>query len=426
MFTSAGNGLYVNSAPSSQDKLKNAAKRTPSSYQSNNQNSTTPSSPKSKQSVAQSPSKSKVSPSNPASYALPPEIWQKWIDPRYDHLKQAVLSFGGNTMTEAIIAYFTEVSLIYQQQDIQEMIKGTFYLTTNRIVFLPKNQIPHPNLVHATFTNLRCLTGVKNELLISISDNSSATANFKFPAVRTLYKCFYLLRQLADAMRDNEQEYQKQIYQIATTPPKETPFVSIEYDLNEVQNQNTLSIQAPDQEEIATEEIPDEPRANPIIENLTSLKEFMEAVNRIHFDIHIKLRILFFLSLFAFLVKFIPFLPLICLMTVIAQLYFAFLSSKKDRPDDDQIVENPVKQWEGHQLEGYVKTRQFFKDWFMFDNPRKSMSLMQYCFLIFITWLILPTWLYYLFSFCGFVYLIYRSVRREVIERLVSGYWFSS
>lgn len=359
-------------------------------------------------------------------YVLPKEIWAKWEIGEYENLRQAVLIFGGNTRNEAVISVFPEVSLYYQDGEASNMIKGNLYLTTKRTVFLPKNLIPHPQLVHLTFDSLRCLAGVRDDLSISISDNAGASSVFKFPTTKALYQCFNLLRRLSDATRLKDNAYKKEIFSIATTEPQETPFASIEFDFSEVRSEEAPQIIQPKNEQKKNEDDGDDPRADSIIEELTPIKEIIEKVNNIHFDIHFKLWSLFVLSLLTFALKFIPFLPLSALICVLIQLYYGWLSIKKDRVDDISVLENPLKKWKGHKIEGYLKTVQFIHDWVMWDNPRKTMSLLQCSIITFVSWIILPAKIYYLALCFGLVVYVCKYATKDIMRHIVTGFWFSS
>lgn len=367
-------------------------------------------------------SKSKMS---KQSYDLPESVWQKWTGPEYDGLRQAVLVFGGQIRKEAVITSFADVSISFQEGETTNTVKGVLYLTTKRIVFLPKNTIPHPQLIHATFETLRCLSGIRNDLMISISDTSSAAANFKFPTVKALFQCFNSLRKLCEATRADEETYRKTTYQIATAEKlDETPFASIECDLSEFDSTTKLDINAP--KTITKEEEADDPRAQPVIELLSLVGLLAEKIHQTNFDIHIKLRILFIVSLIAFLLKFIPFFPLTALTIIGIQIISAWINLKKDRLDDDDMVDADA-QWKGHPVEGYYKVMKFFDEWFMWADPRKSASLFQASFIVFVSWTILPTWLYAAVIFCAFsFFLIKPLLHRSVIGHIVTGFWFST
>ncbi|EAX88442.1 hypothetical protein TVAG_099340 [Trichomonas vaginalis G3] len=359
------------------------------------------------------------------AYDLPESVWQKWAGPEYDGIRQAVLVFGGHIRKEAVITSFAEVSFAFQEGETTNTVKGVLYLTTRRIVFLPKNTIPHPQLIQAQFSNLRCLSGNRNDLMISISDTSSAAANFKFPTVKALYQCFNSLRKLCEAIRADEEAYRKATYDLATAQNlDETPFASIECDLSEVDNSAKLEVNAP--QKIVKAEEADDPRAEPVIELLSPVQKIGEKFNQTNFDIHIKLRILFIVSLVSFLLKFIPFFPLTALVIIGIQIISAWINIKKDRTDDDDYVDADA-QWKGHPVEGTYKVLKFFNEWFMWQDPRKSASLFQASFLVFVSWAILPTKIYVTVVFLAFsVFLVKPLLHRSVIGHIVTGFWFST
>ena len=87
--------------------------------------------------------------------ALPQDVWQRWSNPDFDALRQTVIVFGGNISKEAAIEAYPNVSLYYQENEGTSMIKGTLYLTSSRLAFLPNNTIPHPQLVQLRYDLLR-------------------------------------------------------------------------------------------------------------------------------------------------------------------------------------------------------------------------------------------------------------------------------
>ena len=360
--------------------------------------------------------------------ALPQEIWAKWEDPSYDHLRQAVLVFGGNTMKEAIVESFADVSLLFQEGEATSLIGGFMYLTTRRIVFLPGNQIPHPHLIQATFESLKTISGIRNDLSVSLTDTNGAIANFKFPSTKTLYQFFNLLRSLAEAMRLSRKAYAKAIYKIVTEPEHDaSPFSLIEFDLGEVKEKNP-EIFAPK----AVKNSEDSPidAHDPLLNLITPIKHVIDYCNHLHFDIHIKLRILFFIALVTFILKFIPALPLSALIIICIQLYFAWLKIKNDGKNEAEEVSvssSWVNKIENNQVEGYTESRKFFKNWFMWRDSKKSTKLFSTCLFVFFGWMILPSKIYYSLCILAYgVFLIRPLIRSEVIPQIINGFWFST
>ena len=164
--------------------------------------------------------------------AIPNDVWRRWALPEFDPLRQAVLVFDGNLRKEAAMEMFTDVSLLYHEGEGITSVKGVFYITTKRMIFLPKDTVYDPMIVEATFNNLKSLTGVRSDLSISIIDRLNAVANFQFASTRSLYQCFNLLRALCEASRKPMEEFQKEIVKLASqTARDETPFSSIEVEL---------------------------------------------------------------------------------------------------------------------------------------------------------------------------------------------------
>lgn len=358
-------------------------------------------------------------------HELPANIWEKWTQQQYDPIRQAVLIFGGSLRKEALVCSFPDVQISFQEGETTNILKGVLYMTTKRIVYLPKNTIPHNQIIHCTFNTLRCLRGTRNDLSISISDNSSGYATFKFPTAKSLFQCFNTMRKIAEGTRIHEKEFIDLVYSIVTSPNlDETPFASIEFDLSETDQSSTPELTAP--KKIVHEEVPDDPQAEEIIELLAPIQKFAEFVNSKSFDMHLKLHILFYVSLITFALKIIPFFPLTALVIIGIQLFHGWFKLKQDR-DDDEDSDTEDNKWKGHQAEGYYIVSSFFEDWFAWRDPKKSLYLFQACLVVFIGWVLFPMWFYVLLMLitCA-VFVVKPLVQRDVIRRLIGGFWFSN
>ena len=363
-------------------------------------------------------------------FVIPPEIWQKWETPEYDTLRQAVIVFGGNTSKEAPVQKFDDVSLLYQEGEGTNLIKGVMYFTTRRIVFLPENQIPHPHLVQCTYQYLKLLSGVRADLSIYLTDRNGGTANFKFPTPSTLFQCFNLLRQLTDSTKLDQKSYRKTIYEIVTAKTRdETSFTSIELDLGELKVANAPEINAPKLLN-SEDDLDQAAQADPFVNFLQPIKHVLDYCNHLHFDIHIKLRILLFISAITFILKFIPLLPLTALLIICVQLYFVWIGIKNKNEEDEDVTEKTLSsKWESSQkqTESFTTLRKFGKEWFMWEDPKKSSILMKVCLCLFFGWTILPFRLYFaLCIVCYAIFLLRPILKSDILQNIVNGFWFST
>jgi len=96
--------------------------------------------------------------------------------------------------------------------------------------------------------------------------------------------------------------------------------------LAEMNENKTLEIAAPTSLSNNNNDNENDSTNDPLIELATAIKNILEYCNHLHFDIHIKLRILFFLAIISFILKFIPVVPLSALIVIIVQLYYASLA----------------------------------------------------------------------------------------------------
>lgn len=345
---------------------------------------------------------------------LPDEIWARWGKPEYDALRQVVLCFGGNVRTEAVIDSFSDVTLQIPDSDGTNLIKGVFYLTTKRMVFLPRNVI-HSNIVQSAFESLRCITGTRIDLTASVVDVNGSTAKFQFVTAQALYQCFNRFRSLAEASRYSEEKFRSIVYKLATSFRRdETPFNSIEVELQECE-------EAPEVPAAPIVEINEE-NTDPVTIILAPFKEFLDYFNTLHFDIHVKLRILFVMSLVSFCLQRIPFLPFVALLTIFYLLFNAWRSINKDLEDGEQ--QEPVIPTVAY---GFVSTEKFLQNYFGWKDPRKSMTILQSCTCIILAWLVLPSKLYPIGCLIAYVYYLLTPLKKsEFVKKIYSGPWFST
>ena len=363
-------------------------------------------------------------------FVIPQEIWQKWETPEYDVLRQTVIVFGGNTSKEAPVEKFADVSLLFQEGEGTNLIKGIMYLTTRRMVFLPENQIPHPHLVQCTYESLRSLSGIRNDLSIYLTDRNGGTANFKFQTANTLFQCFNLLRFLAESTKLESKNYKKAMFDAVTAKKRdETPFTSIEFDLGESKVTKAPEINAP-KLAASEEDLEQESQSDPLMNFLQPIKHVLDYCNHLHFDIHIKLRILLLISVITFILKFIPLLPLTALLVICVQLYFVYENIKNKNKEDEDVTEK-FSSWEikepVKQTESFGTLRKFIKDWLMWGNTEKSSLLLKVCLCLFFGWTVLPFRLYFTLCILCYGYFLIRPIlKSDILGNIVNGFWFST
>ena len=161
----------------------------------------------------------------------------------------------------------------------------------------------------------------------------------------------------------------------------------------------------------------DDAKFDILASSLAPLKFAFDYFNHLHFDIHIKLRILFFISGISFIMKFIPFLPLVCLVIVISILYHGWEYIKNDGyiPESRYTTHN----------QSVIQLQSFFNDWFAWQNPKKSKLLLFICGTIFILWNILPRQAYVVTCAIGYILLIVHPlIHSNILKKVVQGFWF--
>ena len=345
---------------------------------------------------------------------IPEAIWARWSRPEFEPFRQVVLSFGGNMRTEALIDSFPDVALLVPDGDNMAIFKGVFYLTTKRMAFLPRNMI-HPNMVQASFDSLRCITGTRNDLTALVVDVKGSMARFQFTSAHTLYQCFNLFRQLAEASRLPEDKFRNTIYAIATaTRRNDTPFNSIEVELQEC----TQTPEVPVMHDIeVVEEAPD-----PVTVFLAPVKSFFDYFNNLHFDIRVRLRILLTMSIISFFLQRMPFLPFVAILTILFLLYNAWGSINRDLEDEEnqEPIIPPV-------AAGFVVTEKFLMEYLGWRDPRKSMRVLQTSVAIVLAWLVLPSKLYPLVCLAAYIYYVIMPLKdSNFVTKIFSVPWLST
>jgi hypothetical protein len=342
---------------------------------------------------------------------IPPAVWERWRLSEYVPLRQAILVLGGSLRTEAALARFADVSLLYQEGDGIKSLSGVFYLTTKRFLFLPLDAFPHPKFVESTVDALGSLVGVRNDLTILITSKVGGFVNFQFPSTKSLFRCFRLLRAVSEAMRKDEPVFQKVISELTSqASDSETPFSSIEVELLDCPRcYDVLDSSAADPTRIA----PAIARSVPAIDILEPVRYVFDYCNHLRFDVHIKLRALFIISMVSFALKFIPFLPLFALSLSIGLLYSGWISLEGQQPQ--RASENPKMR----------KIDVYFGDWFQWRDPPKTLMLLKASTAVFVAWALLPMRIYVAVCIVAFALVIVRPVyRKDHWKALIDGFWF--
>jgi hypothetical protein len=236
-------------------------------------------------------------------------------------------------------------------------------------------------MVVAEYNSLSCISGSGAELTISVVDMNGSSAEFKFPVLSALFECFGVLRALAEASRDKSVDLGKCVVDLAN--PSDTGqfvFSAIEVELGD-HNQNT---------EVAPEIPVTEEAFDPLMKVLRPIKLFYDQINGMHFDIHVKLRILILISFVSTFLKWISFLPFCALAMMAFLLFTAWKSINKDpeEEEDASVCNVPTE------AKGFMKTQKIMRDWLFWDDPRKGMILMYSVGAVFVGWLILPARVY--------------------------------
>jgi hypothetical protein len=346
------------------------------------------------------------------------EVWERWRLQDYDALRQMVLVFGGNLQREAALEIFSDVSLLYQEGEGTNTLKGVFYVTTNRLAFIPNNTFPHPKMVWASFDSLRLLAGVRSDLTVSLTDRQDAAANFQFPSTASLFHCFNLIRGLAEAWRKDDATFRRLVAELSAAGRRdETPFASIEVELPECTATHSISDTTARGDRAAPvgPVAPVSESRDRIVDVLQPVRAALDYCNHLRFDVHIKMRILFFVSSIAFLMKYVPFLPLVALVVAMLVLYRAWICRDSHGPELDAPSAN-VK----------VRTIQtFLGDWFEWRNKAKSFMTLQVAGAVFIGWAILPPPVYGVACVGAYIAAVIVPIyRTKAWKKFLAGFWF--
>ena len=346
------------------------------------------------------------------SGGIPEDVWARWSRQEYEVARQAVLAFGGSVRTEALIDSFQDVSIVTDSNSANP-VKGVVYLTSKRIMLLPRNNLVHENVCQAEYDSLRTLSGSRSDLSISLIDANGAVATFHFPTQQVLFQCFNLLRKLAEASRLDETMFVEAMSAIVSAKTRdEKAFSSIEVELQECKQ--TV--------EITAESVVPEATVDPIVEELKPIRDFYDFVNSVHFHIHLKLRILFVLSFVSFALKFMPFLPFCALCTIGFLLFTAWRSINRDL-DAEEEDEHEVSP----EAEGFVRARKFVQEWFFWEKPRNGMMLIEGAGAVLVAWIILPEKAYRLSCVIAlFVVVLRPVVTGDALHRIIPSTWLSN
>ncbi|OHT10121.1 hypothetical protein TRFO_20776 [Tritrichomonas foetus] len=339
---------------------------------------------------------------------------EKWSSTEFEPLRQAILVFGGDPSQEIALASFPEISLMFlEEEEGETSVKGVFYFTSQRFVFLPRNSIPHPHLVQCSYESIRGLSGNRSSLTISIVDSEGASANFQFQIAQTLFQCFNLLRQLAEGVRLTDEDYFQIVLNLAKTKIfNESPFSSLEIELPDCKKTKELNyslhMSMIDQKE------------DPLANILAPMKNFFDYCNSLHFDIHLKLRFLFVISFVSFALKYMSFIPFLALSTALLIFIQAWIFINQSKIQKEAKMPIPP------QASGFVRSQRFVSDWLLWRNPRKSLYLMVTCLMVFVLWVILPIWVFATLFGVIYFYVFLRPLKLRKMINLLSGYWLST
>lgn len=345
---------------------------------------------------------------------IPDEVWERWKMPRYLSLRRAVLIYGGSIRKEVPIHSFPDVVTSCTIDDNQQVLKGVFYITTRRFVFIPKDKIPSLGVIQCGFDELRCISGNRSNISISVIDSEGSSANFQFPTAQSLFYCFNLLRKLSESMRMDDVRFKAAITQIIEAKTlDETPFTTLEIELSECTHLFDV------EDEFPLTEIIDETYATPIHLALDPIMGFLNYFNDISFDIHIKLRYLLVTGFVTFCLKYMSFLPFISLCVSFYLIATAWANINKEnlapKGNEDDIP---------FSVGGFIRIQRFLADWFCWSDPHKSLLMLKVHLVSLISYMILPDKYYYPLWVCLFLLFIYKLTKEKVFNHLFSGYWF--
>ena len=115
--------------------------------------------------------------------------------------------------------------------------------------------------------------------------------------------------------------------------------------------------------------------------------------------------------------KFIPFLPLTCLLVSAALIFngWDILLNGENSQEPKFASDN----------QSIIQIQNFFDDWFGWQNPKKSEFLLFICISIFVCWLVLPTQVFVVLTIiCYIIFVIIPLHNSNALTKIVTGFWF--
>jgi hypothetical protein len=305
-------------------------------------------------------------------------------------------------MREFPVARFDDVTLLVPDDPTAGSLKGSMYMTNLRFLFLPKNTIPHPKLVHCHFRAMRILSGRRSSFGISVVDEARSSVDFQFPSEQSLFQVFNLLRLLGESIRRVPSGKFK------FRGLDETPFSSLEVEFPEIELEERSYERAESRKM----------EQDPLSDVLRPMKDFFDYCNSLSFDIDLKLRFLFVLSLVSFFLQFIPFFFLLHLSLCAFLLRNVWKSVNKSEMSLEGNTEIPVT------AGGFVKAQRFVSDWLFWRNPHKTVQI------LIITLINLVVWMMASIKTCIFVsilvfwwFFLRKGGIYESLRNLICGFW---
>lgn len=346
------------------------------------------------------------------STIIPDTAWQCWDSVNYSLLREFILCFKGDLRKEIAINSFEDVCLLSQGDEGTVSTKGTFYLTSRRIVFLPHQSFPHEQMVQGFYYRFRSISGSVNGLVITITYDLGFV-NFRFKDEKSLFQCFNLIRILSEESRQEDNRFARIVANLVTDKKlEETPFTSIEIELNECDKLPEITYEA-DKEDVNQQ---DKKENNPTLDAISGIiKYLLDYINHSHFDIHVKLRILFFLSLISFCLNFIPLLPLTGLFITLMLFYNGWII----------IDKGPMKKNNLDKNEGFNKLCLFIEEWFQWRDTHKTYTVLMVSMFLFLFWVVLPLNIYILLCLIMFALFIAKPIAKiKILEKISNGFWY--
>lgn len=352
-----------------------------------------------------------------ASSRIPQTVWERWNSPLYTDLRRFIYIFGSSTSKEVPIRTFENVMFFVQEGEDTKLVEGTFYVTTKRFVFVPKDSAAIANFVTAEFQSISKLCGASYDLSMSVTNFEMGVANFQFGSRVILFVVFGLLKELAETVRLDKNSFVDSIVKILEREELEQkPFSCIDCEFEEVENDWVLQEENAQKHLIIWESGCDDDLDSHMIKSFGNLFVYM------HFDIHIKLRILFIISLITFCLKFIPFLPLVFLIMICTLLYNAWkklnAEGAKNQTKDESEENSSV-------LNGNDLLRTFVNNWFLWNDFQKSSKLLKISLFMFSVWAVMDKYIYYTVYALFFVFFTLKPIfTSSVFRRIINGFWF--